>query len=169
MPEMSINSLKSELTNVARSYLWELLIPSPIGDGGAKTILTRCMTTNIPGRSVGNIHVPYKQTAGLEFPGKLSYDHTLECTFIEGEDKETFNAFYSWAQAVVNDRQGTGSGSYSTDMYLSLITRAGEEYHKLWFHDCYVDAISQVPLDQGADGEIRYTVTFRFNWWEDYT
>ena len=36
------------------------------------------------------IDIPYKQTAGIEVAGKLKYDHTWTCTFVEGEDKKVF-------------------------------------------------------------------------------
>ena len=103
MALMGQDSLKANLTNPARSYLWDVLVPVPVGDGDSTTYQVRAQSTQIPGRKNESIAIPYKQTAGVVVAGKLSYDHTWTCEFIEGEDKKVFDAVYSWQQKIVHD------------------------------------------------------------------
>ena len=70
MALMGLDSLKSNLTNPARTYLWEVVIPVPIGNGDTDTYTVRAQTTEIPARSNGEITIPFKQTAGIKVAGK---------------------------------------------------------------------------------------------------
>lgn len=168
MPQMGLDSLKANLSNPARVYLWDVIIPSPIGDGDTDTLMLRCQSTNIPGRSVGTIAVPYKQSAGIQFPGKLAYSHTWECVFIEGEDKKIHDAIYSWMQRIVHDRDNVSDGDIAikSDIWLSLITTKGEEYMKIKLIGCYPEAVGDVAVAYDTDERINYTVTFRYDRWE---
>jgi len=110
MPLMGLDSLKSNLTNPARTYLWEVLIPVPIGDGDVTTYTVRAQSAEIPGRSNGEITIPFKQTAGIKVAGKLKYDQSWAITFIEGEDKKVLDAVSSWQQKIVHNVTGIGVG-----------------------------------------------------------
>ena len=91
--EFSYDVLKNNLTNPQRTYLWEVLIPKPVGGGSSETFAVRAQSTEIPGASFATINIPYKQTAGVVFAGKLQYDHKWNATFIEGEDHIVYDAF----------------------------------------------------------------------------
>lgn len=165
MAEFGTDSLKANLTNPQREYLWEVLIPAPVGDGTTETFQIRAQSSQVPGRSNPHILVPYKQTAGVAYAGKLKYDHTWECTFIEGEDKKVYDALYSWQQAIVNDVAGVGVGDplYKTDMYIILQTTAGGDSLKLKLKGAWVEAVAPASLTYSGEGEVRYTVTFVFD------
>lgn len=169
MPDMGVDILKNNLTNPARTYLWEVIIPNPIGGGDSNTLLVRCQSSNIPGRSFGEILVPYKQTGGVKFPGKLTYDHTWDCVFIEGEDKKIFDAIYGWNQKVVNDYDGVGEGddAIKSDIVLTLITTKGQTFQKIKLVGCYPQAVGPVALAYDGTDPVRYTVTFSFDRWEN--
>jgi len=168
---ISVENLKANLTNPARVYMWDVVIPSPVGGGDSNTLMLRCQSTNMPGRSVGNIAVPYKQSAGIQFMGKLTYSHTWECTFIEGEDANVFSAFYDWAQSQINDRDNIGIGDnlIKTDIILRLVTTKGSEYLSIKLIGCYVDSMADVPLAYDTEDPVRLTVTFRYDRWEKVT
>jgi hypothetical protein len=165
MANMSTDALKANLSNPQMGYLWEIIIPTPIGDGDVETFQLRAQSTQIPSRDQGQIVIPYKQTAGVAVPGKLAYTHKWDCTFIEGEDKKVWDAIYSWMQLIVNGITGTGTGdsSIKTDIYLTELSRAGATTLKLKLKGCYVMAIGQVPLSYKEEGFVEYTVTFSFD------
>jgi len=170
MPQMGIDSLKTNLTNPARPYLWEVVVPVPIGGGDSTTYTLRAQSTEIPGRSNPQIKIPFKQTAGIAIAGKLAYDQTWSVTFIEGEDKKVFDAIQGWQQSIVNNSTGIGIGDpfYKTDVYLTTITVAGDIYMKIKLKGAWVQNIGKVAVDYaGGDGTIKYPVTFSFDNWED--
>jgi hypothetical protein len=171
MPQMGVDSLKSNLTNPARTYLWEVIVPVPIGNGDSTTYTVRAQSTEIPSRGNGTIKVPYKQTAGIVFAGKLEYDQTWTVTFIEGEDKKVFDAVQSWQQNIVNNVTGIGLGDplYKTDVYLTTISVGGTAFMKLKLRGAWIQKVDKVSVDYagGGDGTIRYPVTFAFDSWEE--
>jgi len=168
MANLGVDSLKANLTNPARSYLWDVLIPVPVGGGNFNTYQIRVQSSQIPQVSAASIHIPYKQTAGIEVSGRKEYTHTWECNFLEGEDHTTYDALYSWAQQIVNDVAGTGVGDpfYKTDVYLELITVSGSVYTKFRLKGAWIQTIGNVALNYTADEVITYPVTFRFDSFE---
>jgi len=171
MAEMSIDSLKGNLSNPARDYLWDVLIPVPIGDGETSTYQIRAQSSSIPGRSNDAIAIPYKQTAGIMVAGKLVYPHTWTCTFVEGEDKKVFDAIHSWQQDIVNDAFGVGVGDslYKTDVYITLLTTAGETFMKIKMKGAWIQNVGDVALAYSSNETIKYSVTFEYDSWEDAT
>jgi len=168
MPEMGVNSLKANLQDLARSNLFEVIIPSPPGGGDYNALLLRCMSSSVPGRSVGEIKVPFKQTSGLKFHGKLTFSQIWKCTFIEGEDRKIFDAIHAWNQKVVDTAQGTSTpdSSLKTDVYLTLITVAGQVYQKIRLVGCYPQEVGDVTLEQGSEEPVRYDVTLSYDYWD---
>jgi hypothetical protein len=169
MTLMGLDSLKSNLTNPARTYLWEVLVPVPKGDGDSDTYTIRAQSAEIPGRSNGEIVIPFKQTAGIKVAGKLKYDQQFAVTFIEGEDKKVFEAVQSWQQLIVNNVTGIGVGDpfYKSDVYLTTITTAGATYMKIKLKGAWIQNIGKVAMSYATDGTVSYGVTFAFDTWEE--
>ena len=164
MPEMSVNSLKNNLTNPARTYLWEVMLANPLG-GDTETLLLRCRSTSIPGVSVGGILISYKQTGGVKYPGKKTYSHVWACTFVEGEDRAMWDAFYAIAQAIINDETGVGALSIKRDIYLHLINTDGTVSKKIKLIGAYVESQDDVALSHESETEINIAITFSYDYW----
>jgi hypothetical protein len=169
MANMSVDSLRNNLTNPQRVYMWEIIFPSIPGGGDGDSATVRAQSAAMPSRSVGEITVPFKQTAGVKYPGKLSYPHTWTVTFAEGEDKAIHDAMYAWKQKIVNDYSGVGDGdeSIKADLYLNLLSTKGEITRTVRLIGCYPQELGEVGLDQGEEGNLVYSVTFSYDRWED--
>jgi len=171
MARMGVDNLKANLSNVARVYLWEVLFPNVIGGGAdTETLLLRAQSTTLPQRSTGSIAVPYKQTGGVVYPGKVDFgDHTWEVTFVEGEDKAVFEAFYKWCEQVVSAREGVGASApeIKVDVQLNLLNTKGEPFLGIRLIGCWVRTIGRVDLSYERDEPLRFTVTFAYDWWEE--
>jgi hypothetical protein len=166
MTTMSVDALKNNLTNPARVYLWEVLFPNPVA-GDPETLLLRCQTTSMPGRSFGRIHIPFKQSGGIEFPGKLTYSHNWELTFQEGADREIFDAFYGWCQAVIHDKYNTGDLIIKRNILLHLIETDGSVSKKIRLIGCFPSEMRDVALDQNSEDAMKFTVVFGYDRWEE--
>lgn len=164
---MGIDSLKSNLTNPSRLYLWEIVFPTVIGGGDSDVLMLRAQSTSKPGREYQPIHVPFKQTGGMRFNGKLDYSHIWECTFIEGEDRKVFDAIYGWLQSIIGDETGIGLGDafIKVDLILRMITTAGEDYEQIKMKGCFPLAISDVPLAYDMNDVLKYSVRFSYDSW----
>jgi len=166
---MGADTLKTTLTNPARSYLFDVLIPVPIGNGNTTTFQVKAQSSEIPERTNGVINVPYKQTAGIVFAGKLNYSHKWSCSFLEGEDKSIWNALSSWQQTIVDGVAGVGVGDpfYKTDCYLNLLRVDGTTFMSLKLKGAWVQSVGDVALSYGVESIITYNVTFAFDSIED--
>ena len=166
--QMSLDTLKASLTNPLRVFLWDVIIPNLLGGGDATALQARAQSTQIPGRSVGSsILVPYKQTGGIKYPGKLTYDHKWTVKFIEGEDLKVFNAIYGWSQMLVNDTTGVGAGdeNIKSNLFFTLISTKGTDLKQIKLEGCYPEAIAQQELSYQTDGTVSFNVTFSFDKW----
>lgn len=181
MPEMSVDALRNDLSNPARSYLWELIIPNLIATmGDPRTMMIRCQTAELPDRSVGTIQIPFRQTAGLVFPGKLTMSHTVDLQFVEGEDRKIFNALYVWSNAIVNNKTGKSSGEgfglglpintgvrYKADVFINLLNTNGVIAQIIRLTGCFVQNVAKVPLNN-EESEIKINATLSYDTWENY-
>jgi hypothetical protein len=165
---ISLDTLKNNLTNLARTFLWEVIIPSPAGNGDTTLWQIRAQSSSIPGRSVGIIHVPYMGTGGINFPGKLTYSHVFPCTFIESEDRVIHTAIYTWLQGQNNDYDGTGTGDdqVKRDVYLNLLDVGGNITETIRLVGCFIASLGDVVVNYESEGGIIYPVEFRYDRWQ---
>ncbi len=169
MVQMGVDNFRNNLTNPQRTYLWEFQCANPIGGGDGETLVLRCQTAELPGRSQGAILIPFKQSAGIQVPGKLSYTHSLTTTMIEGEDKAVHDIIHAWMQRIVNDKTNIGVGDplIKTDIYLKLISTKGEETMKIRLVGCYPQTRAEIPLTYDGEGNVMYPVTWSYDRWEE--
>jgi hypothetical protein len=166
--DFSVDSLKANLTNPQRSYLFDVLIPVPVGGGDSNTLQIRAEASEIP--SVGNdpIGIAYKATAGIQVAGKKVYDHKWTCTFREGEDHRIYDALYAWCQNITNDVLGIGVGDpfYKTDAYISLLKVDGSTSMRLKLKGCWISNIGKYALSYTDSKIVTYSVEFTFDSFE---
>ena len=165
MVEMSVDSLRNNLGNPARTYLWEVIVPSPL-EGSSETIMYRAQTTSIPERSFGEILVPFKQSAGIKFPGKIHYTQKWDITFVEGEDREMLVTFYDWMNDIIDDKFMIGRVDYKTDIYLHLLNTDRSVAKRIKLVGCYPERIADVQLGMEPEEKVMFTVTMSFDRWE---
>ena len=168
MSRMGADNLGANITNLARKYLWEVMFANPIGGGDAEALMLRAQSTAIPGSSFGAILIPFKQSPGIKFPGKLTMPHTWTTTFVEGTDKKVFDAIYAWKQLVVHDRLNVGGPDIiiKSDIYLNLLSQAGVTTSRFKLVGCYPELMDDTPLSYDEETGLMYTVTFSYDRWE---
>ena len=166
---MGTDVLTTNLTNPQRVYLWEITIPNPIGGGDTNILQARAQSTSLPGRSVGgDILVPYKQTGGIKFPGKLTYTHTWAITFVEGEDTKVFAAIHAWNQQVVNDQSGISAGdeNIKSNLFFKELSTKGADGLQIKLIGCYPESVADVEMSYASQDVKRLVVTFSYDSWQ---
>jgi len=168
-PKMGLDSLKGNLTNPQRTYNWEVKLLDVVGGGNTEMLLLRAQSTSLPGKSFGQIKIPYKQTSGFVVPGKLNFGQTWSCTFIEGEDKKVFDALHAWNQAIVNDTTGISIGDEQVkrDLYLTMISTKGEDTLVMKLIGCFPQNVSDVSLSYDNEDAVKFEVTWSYDLWQE--
>lgn len=168
MDKMSVGNLRANLSNPARDYLFDVIIPNPVGGGDAETLLLRAQSASLPGRGVGVIKVPYKQSAGINYHGKLQYGQSWTVTFVEGEDRRVFDILHAWNQNIIHDVANVGIGDVfiSQDIIFKCITTKGEEWNYITLKNAFPSNVSDVPMSYNNQDIVHYSVTFTYDSWE---
>jgi len=165
-----ISALSANLGTPQRSFLWQVVFPNIIGGGGDTTsLLLRAQTASLPERSQGVITVPFQQGPALQIPGKLTYPHTWDVVFVEGEDSLVMSSFYGWAQQMVNDQTNIAGGDFadiSTTALFQLISADGSTVTSGYtFNSIWVQKIGQVGVDYENQAIIKIPITFQYQSW----
>jgi hypothetical protein len=165
---MSAENLKNNVSDYQRAYWWDIVIPSLIGGGDASSLEVRAQSTQVPGRSFGEILIPYKGRAGFKVPGQLVMSHIWPCVFVEGLDRKVFDAVLGWKQAVTDARTGKGGPDsiIKKDLYLRLTDGNGNVTNKIKLVGCYPQAMDDVPVAYDTEAVLMYNVTFSYDYWE---
>lgn len=167
MSLMGQDALKANLTNPQRSFLFDVLIPIPIGNGDFDTLQVRARSTQIPARTNEVIKIPYKQTAGIVVAGKDHLDQEWNCEFMEGEDQLIWQAITSWQQIIVDSLAGVSNGDYQTDVYLNMSGTDGQTTMNLKLKNAWVSKLGAVALNYTNNTIVTYPVTFTFDYYID--
>lgn len=164
--ELSIDAIKSNLTDPLRTYLWEMMIPNVPGGGDVDAVRLRCVSSAIPNVASEEIVVDWRAMR-FRIAGKLNYSHTITMTFLESADRKILDAFYNWRKLVTNPETGAGvaPSEYKTDIYISLLNTKGEEVVKIKLMGCYPQEMGEIALDMATNEIIRPTVTFSYDRW----
>ena len=157
---LDVNVLKNNLTDVQRTFKWELDIPSPKGLGTNDLWNIRAISTVEPSESYEPIDIDYKGTAGFRVAGRRRLDHEFTVTLIEGEDGGTLDAIKSWMDIVGT----TADSDYKTDMVISKYSYDDSTVTKrIKLIGCYPQKRDGGDLVSDASERQNYTVTFAFD------
>jgi hypothetical protein len=117
---------------------------------------------------VGKIHVPYKGSAGVEFPGKIQMSHSWPCTFIESSDSKVFNALHNWLEKILSVKSGHGSfdSDIKTDIYLRLLAQDNSVSRSIKMVGCFLSTMDDQALTYDNENAIMYNATFSYDYWE---
>ncbi len=169
MSIMNSDSLKYNISNPAKAYLWEFVMPNPRGDGDTDTLRLRCQSAQLPERSFEVIHIDYMQTGGFNVPGRERFPGVITLEFVEGEDSAVWDAFYSWCELCVGSYDGVGVADpeLKSDFYLNLLTKTdGTTYNKVKFIGGWVSKLNSVDLGYEQNKNIVLRVDLTYDRWE---
>jgi hypothetical protein len=162
----------ADLKDVQRPYLFELVIANPIGVAGMSEdeVTLRCHKASIPGRGAEIIETNFYGLK-LHYAGRPTYGtYQLNVEFTEHEDQRLIKFLHDWNNLVYNTRTGNGGSekSYKTDITLNMYKndRSKLPYY-IQFRNCFIESIADSDVVHAAASEgVKYSVTFRFDYWE---
>lgn len=171
MGQIGLDVIKNNVTNPARTYLWDFEIPSPKGSGTTDVWFIRAQSTVIPGKSFDDIDINYKGTGGFRVPGRERYSHDFPVTVIEGTDKKGFDAIHSWMELVRASVSGEGEPDpdIKADAILTCFDQKGNPWLRIKMVGMYPKNIADIDLNYNASAAILFNVMFSYDRWEELT
>ena len=166
MREMSVESIKADLSSPARNYLWEFFVPNLPGGGDIDSIRTRCQVAELPNVGSEPIVIDWKAMK-FKVAGKMNYSQTISLTFLEAEDVKIMKALYNWRALITDPETGTGGQpvDYKADAYLELLKTDGSVYLDIRLIGAYPEEVPTIGLDMKANELIKPTLTLSYDRW----
>jgi len=164
----NIRNFKASVGELLRPFSYEVNIQTPGGDG--RSLSLRTESISLPGVSFAEVDVykPYGNGLTLSIPHSTTIQEITCVHNIDGEG-ETLQAFYDWANQIVNI---DGNNKFSAYYYNQYADKDGKIYiYKLngdliktyTLKNIYPASYDQVQMSWGSTGEIaQLSVTYKF-------
>ena len=161
MSGLHISEFTAIVGNPAKQFLWEVLIPAlPISS-------IKAVSTQFPGSGSTDIDL-YHMGQLAKFAGTVEYEHTWQCTIVESESGDVFNAMYEWKQLVFDQKTGVQAdvAAYKRDVMLTMLTSINTPWAKIVLKGAYPKDISTVEIDKSANTEaFKWVIMFNYDFW----
>lgn len=151
--------------NNVPDYVYNEIIEKPAGQGG----YVYAKTYSIPGRSIGNIQVPY-QGFNFNVPGQVAYDspNPWSVTFKTPGDYLVRNALERWSFATANDETSCGSFNIpcpDTTIDLAVLSPKCEIMRVYRLHGVYPQNVSEISYNIEGIEATEFTAAFHYQYW----
>lgn len=165
MPGIHISDFTAIVGNPAKAFMWDVLIPAlPVSSIKAES-------SQIPGVSATDIDLWHLGQLA-KFVGTVEYDHTWNCTIVESETGDVFNAINAWQQLCFDQKTGVMAvpSVYKRDITLNMLTSSGSTWLSIIIKNAYPKANPALDISK-ADNTvaIKWNLTFNYDWWEPNT
>jgi hypothetical protein len=163
--DLGIEQLR-QLTKPGRAYMWELFIPNVPGGGDAEFIRLHAKNVMLPGYTNEPIEIHHKAHK-IKVPGRGPFTQTMTFQLEESEEGNAMDLLINWRDLCVNPETGATAAddTYTTDIYLSLLTTEGVEYRRMKIVRAWPQEISDVTLDYTMSDTIKIDVTMSYDYW----
>ena len=171
----NINDFKAVMKGGgARGNQFQVTMPFPgfasVG-GETRNMSFLCKATNLPGRTLGEVGVPFR--------GRLLYvagDRTFETwttTILNDTDFLVRNAMERWMNGInaLSDNSGLENPSdYQVDCFVDQLDRAGQVIKSYTFRGIFPLTVAPIELAyDGNDAVEEFEVTYRYQFFESDT
>jgi hypothetical protein len=168
MPGFSVNALKSNISSLARGYLFNCVFnfaPVPIMGGENKTAyLVR--STSLPESVIEPLVIPWQ---GME--AKYAQTHTYaewECAFNVDGDADIIKNMQLWSR-LIHDPATNLHGSpslYQGEVMLELLNGSGNAIVTYMLHDVWPSTVGSIDLAQDNKDVAQLSVTFTYHYYD---
>ena len=151
--------------NPSRAYEWEVEVLGTSNTGQLPILVERAMNVTVPETSVETIEIPYKSRSSY-YAGRDAAGHTIDITFWESEDHESYRFFKNWIESISNSEVG---GGVTRDLYgaeLKIKQMAHDSSTVTITHrltKVFPTSVGEISLDYSASEHTQFTVTFSYD------
>lgn len=178
MANFTIEGRSKSAGDILRNWQFDVSLPEIKGlNIGADTegLLIRTREASLPGRSMETIESSFMGTKQV-YPGKSTFENTMEFTFEESDDQYISKVFHNWSEKIFQyNEEGSHPGASESSSKSSLVTPV---YIKLRKYDqslakkmyklvnAFPSDIGSVSLGYESNDSIKYSVTLTFDYWK---
>jgi hypothetical protein len=158
---MHIQDFTAIVGNPAKQFLWEVIIPAlPFS-------AIKAQSTQFPGVGSTDIEL-WHMGQSAKFVGTVEYEHTWNCSIVESESGDVFNAMYAWKQLCFDQKTGSMQdvAAYKRDITIKALTSAGNAWATIKLKGAYPKSIDTVEMDKSANTEsFKFQLQFNYDYW----
>ena len=171
MANTSISDFKSKLVGGgARANLFQVTVNFPSLAGGNNELASFLITAaSLPASLIASITIPFRGRQ-LHVAGDRTFE-PWNITVINDNSFSIRNAFERWMNAINSHAANTGLtdvSSYSSDMYVDQLDKAGNIIQTYVMRACFPTAISAIDLSAANENTIeQFTVELQVLYWEN--
>jgi hypothetical protein len=179
MANFTIENRLGLIKDIARSWLYELIIPdiktvtnNVIDQEG---LIVRVKSAVIPGRSIELIESVYLGMKQL-FPGKPSFTNSLALSIDETEDQIVLKAINEWQQNIFDIDNLSPTGGYSkkpnkrsmtTKVILRMYAYNGVKLpNDFVMYNCFPSSRDDITLSMESNDKVQVPLTLSFDFWK---
>lgn len=170
MAALNINDFKAKLIGGgARNNLFKVTVNFPAFAGGSSELTSFLVkAAQLPSSVVAPITIPFRGRQ-LQVAGDRTFE-PWSITVINDVGMEIRNAFERWVNNINNNANNTGltnPSSYTVDMQVAQLNKAGEETKKYIFRGCWPSNVSAIDLSNDSENTIEeFGVELQVLYWE---
>ena len=154
-----IEQIRGLGVELARQYLWEVVIPNvPDMDGDAQQLTFRAMSTTVPDLVTEVFELQYKSTK-VNWAGRDASAKTFDITFFDGEDFLVYKAMYGWLRYI----ETAPKSSYAKIITMLLLGRDDSAIMKVNLRNAFIENLQPLTLDYTVNDPINIPVTLRYD------
>ena len=156
-----------QLPDAAQVWNFDLRFPSIPGGGDAVALTYKCQSSSIPGFNLESIDIELHGVKKKE-AGRATYEHTLQCTFLETVDYATRDGFRKWRETCRSWKRNTGSVSsaYKVNGLLELYDNTPAVTRSVVIYGMYPETVDSLALENSSTACF-LSVTFSFDWTDE--
>jgi hypothetical protein len=154
------------LTDVLVTNHFQFSIPNPPGGGDGQALIIRNMAAKLPIiPAIAAVRVPLHRHA-MQFAGIVKRDGSFTATYTDTADRKVTNVLEAWYQATHDEVTGfpKPQAGYQTTAVTSLYDYNNVNAIDRTFYGLWVGNVAEIDLDGEAAGNLRFSVTFNYNY-----
>ena len=175
MARPNIDQLRG-LGDFSTLFRWDLqwtTIPSLISQFGtvptSDDLNFRCESTTLPTAEIGVSEVNIRGHKVNE-PSILSYNGSLDLTFLETVDNKVHNFIMAWREALWARKTGVAAGAMNTLKGEFLLIRLNNQDQQVWKYKVkgvFPNNYQLPTLDGSSTDFLKPVITFKYDYFED--
>lgn len=171
MAKFTAENRLGNLSDVQKTFMWELAIPPVPGVDGfdMEDMIVRCRNVQIPGRTIEPIISNFMGTK-QNHTGLTTYTGQFTTQFEEYEDQKVIENINNWMELMFNYDEGKAEAATKKDLVakiqLIMYTSDGTKLPKrIEFINTWPQGIADAPLDYATGDSVKYDVTWQYDYW----
>lgn len=138
-----------------------------VAGAGANALRIQCQQVTVPSKTVEAVQVDLAANT-LMFAGRMTFDHSMNITFVENRRMDIFNTLDAWAEYCRNKETQLGhyKADYASTAELYVYDQIGTVIKTFKIYGLWINIIPEYQFDSAAANLVTVSSTFQYDYWE---